>query len=656
MNNYLKKRHKYTDRSILESVLFIRNVENALLDLFKAGTIGGTVHTSVGQEFSAVCCTEHLKDGDIIFSNHRCHGHFLAHGGDAMALVGELMGKENGVCKGVGGSQHLYTKNFYTNGIQGSIVPVAAGMALSEKLKKINNIAMVFIGDGTLGQGVVYETINLCKLKEIPLVIVCENNGISQTTLHSENFHGIVELRIRGFGIDYFKGSTKNPIDLSKIVECAISKARNESTPVFIEIITERINAHSKGDDTRSDQLINSAMSNDLISIWIENNDYGAADLNNASLAEVNKLIDKVKNLDRTKFKYTKGVVDWLVNTTNWVSEIDAEFEGTVSKRINDFFLKHMAPGGKILFIGEDVISPYGGAFKIAKDLSTLYNDEVISTPISEQCIAGLANGLALGGHKPYLEFMFGDFACLAADQIVNSAAKFFHMYAEKVYCPVVFRMPMAGGRGYGPTHSQSLEKLFCGIENTAVVSINRIMDPLRIYEKINEIPHPVIVIENKKDYAKDCLKLSNEYNITLSESVFPIVILRPRFENDNSVLIATYGGSIEVALEVANQIFINYELSASIMVFSLISPVLLSNGILNIFSESSRLITIEEGSGRYGFGAELISTLCDNNITIKAMRMASKPYPIPANLDLEKEVLVSYKNYETRIKDFLNV
>ena len=151
--------------------LLIRRTEDNFLDLFNQGKMNGTIHTSSGQEFSAIAFTSPLKDEDFIFSNHRCHGHYLAHTRDLNGLVAELMGKESGTCGGVGSSQHLYKKIFYSNGVQGGIVPVAAGMSLAAKKNNSKSIGLVFIGDGTLGEGVVYETFNLCSLMKIPLLI-----------------------------------------------------------------------------------------------------------------------------------------------------------------------------------------------------------------------------------------------------------------------------------------------------------------------------------------------------------------------------------------------------------------------------------------------------------------------------------------------------
>ena len=114
-------------KHIIRNAFLSRTVEEKLLDLFSLGKLHGTVHTCVGQEFSGAVVSHFLKSGDTIFSNHRCHGHFLSFVGDTYGLIAELMGRSTGVCGGMGGSQHLCKNGFYSNGIQGSILPVAAG-------------------------------------------------------------------------------------------------------------------------------------------------------------------------------------------------------------------------------------------------------------------------------------------------------------------------------------------------------------------------------------------------------------------------------------------------------------------------------------------------------------------------------------------------
>ena len=124
-----------------------------------------------------------------------------------------------------------------------------------------------------------------------------------------------------------------------------------------------------------------------------------------------------------------------------------------------------------VYLLGEDVLDPYGGAFKITQGLSSRWPKRVITTPVSEAGLFGVAAGMAMRGYRPILEIMFGDFIALGFDQIVNGIGKFREMFDDQVRVPMVVRTPMGGRRGYGPTHSQSLEKLLLGVPGITVVA-----------------------------------------------------------------------------------------------------------------------------------------------------------------------------------------
>src|SRR3989337_2518710 len=185
-----------------ERMYFIRRFEETLLDLFGQGKLVGTTHTYIGQEADAVGVISHLDpERDVVFSNHRCHGHYLAFADDPFGLMCEVMGKGPGVCGGKGGSQHLCRGNFYSNGVLGSIVPVATGIALAEKKKGSGAVSTVFLGDGTLGEGVSYESLNMASLWRLPVLFVVENNRYAQTTPIALNLAGEIAPRFRAFGI-----------------------------------------------------------------------------------------------------------------------------------------------------------------------------------------------------------------------------------------------------------------------------------------------------------------------------------------------------------------------------------------------------------------------------------------------------------------------
>jgi TPP-dependent pyruvate/acetoin dehydrogenase alpha subunit len=242
--------------SLYRTLYTIRRFEETILEKYSQGVFVGTTHTYLGQEANAVGIISSLGQNDIIFSNHRCHGHFLAYGGDARALFAELMGKASGVCAGRGGSQHLHWRNFYSNGVQGGILPVAAGMALAEKIKQSGAVTVVFLGDGTLGEGVVYETLNLASLWKIPVLFVVENNQIAQTTPFELSLAGDIPQRFEAFGIPVDTLDSSDVLEIIHLAAPAIEAVRKSQTPRALVLHTCRFGPHSKGDDTRPAQLV----------------------------------------------------------------------------------------------------------------------------------------------------------------------------------------------------------------------------------------------------------------------------------------------------------------------------------------------------------------------------------------------------------------
>jgi TPP-dependent pyruvate/acetoin dehydrogenase alpha subunit len=230
---------------------FIRRFEETLLRLFDEGLLNGTVHCCIGQEADCVGVIEHLEPGDHIFSNHRCHGHYLAWTGDARGLLWEMMGKAGGTCDGIGGSQHLCAPGFKSNGIQGGIVPTAAGIALAEKLRNSDRISVVFIGDGTLGEGVVYETLNLASLWQLPLWIVVEDNGWSQSTPSALNLSGSMAARFEAFGIPVRDLASTDVLEIEAVAAEEVATLRRERSPRVLLLHTYRLCHHSKNDDNR---------------------------------------------------------------------------------------------------------------------------------------------------------------------------------------------------------------------------------------------------------------------------------------------------------------------------------------------------------------------------------------------------------------------
>jgi len=245
-----------SNNTLYRSLYRIRRFEETVLDNFPRGSFFGTTHTSLGQEANAVGALAYIQENDIVFSNHRSHGHFLAYGGEPYALFAELMGRVTGVCGGRGGSQHLHWRNFYSNGIQGGIIPIATGMALAEKYKQSGSVTIAFLGDGTLGEGIIYEAFNIASLWKAPILYVLENNHIAQTTGIELAMAGDINGRFSAFGIPSHQLVSSDILEILPVASGLLSRVRQHESPYALILDTHRFGPHSKADDTRDVELV----------------------------------------------------------------------------------------------------------------------------------------------------------------------------------------------------------------------------------------------------------------------------------------------------------------------------------------------------------------------------------------------------------------
>ena len=633
---------------LLERAVIIRETEMGFLRLFAEGRLHGTVHTCVGQEFSALAFAGQLREGDFIFSNHRGHGHYLAFTDDVEGLIAELMGRASGVCGGIGSSQHLCVPGFYTNGIQGGIVPCATGHALASKFRgPKGSVGVVFIGDGTLGEGVVYESLNLMALMKVPLLVVCEDNGVAQSTPQSVALAGDVRARAEAFGIKAWTGTTDEPAALMQAADEALRTVRETSTPGFFHLKVARLNAHSKGDDERAPELVAALWKKDVLERFAQAKPEVHAPMRQRARGRVDAAIEKAEK------DSPLAIADYMRTSAPpalaWRPATFLTDGERMVTRMQTVWAELMKEKPELIMIGEDIQSPYGGAFKVTKGLSDLFPERVISTPISEAAITGIANGLALAGMRPVVEIMFGDFMTLALDQLLNHAAKFHHMYNGKAHCPMVLRTPMGGGRGYGPTHSQSLEKLVAGIDTITTVALHCFIDPARVMRAVMESQHPVVIIENKLDYGRrlGAVELTG-YVAEESVERFPALRLRP-IGASAQVTVVAYGGMAADAVESVKVLFEVHEILAELILLTQIGP-MNALPVIDSVRASGALVTVEEGTAACGIGAELIARVAEAVSPLRAIRVSALPVPIPSPRVLEAQVLPSVQTIVERV------
>ncbi len=237
-------------REVFQYGHLIRASESLLLELFTQGLLSGTTHTCLGQELCQMSVVRALTHpDDAVLSNHRNHGHFLTYSGNFLGLIAEIMGREAGVCGGIGGSQHLAFRHFHSNGVQAGMTGVGVGLAMARKRRGSQGIVATVVGDGTLGEGLLYESLNLASIWRLPLLFVLEHNGIAQTTPTAETIGGSIEARGKAFGLATWRLDDSHP-DFLVDVERAVESVRS-SGPGLLVIDTQRLGPHSKGDDLR---------------------------------------------------------------------------------------------------------------------------------------------------------------------------------------------------------------------------------------------------------------------------------------------------------------------------------------------------------------------------------------------------------------------
>jgi pyruvate/2-oxoglutarate/acetoin dehydrogenase E1 component len=321
----------------------------------------------------------------------------------------------------------------------------------------------------------------------------------------------------------------------------------------------------------------------------------------------------------------------------------------TVLESLNQALHTALATDERVYLLGEDILDPYGGAFKVTQGLSTAFPDRTMTTPVSEAGIFGVATGMALRGLRPVVEIMFGDFITLIADQVINHAAKFRYMYNEQLSVPILMRVPMGGRRGYGPTHSQTLEKIFLGIPGIRILAPCTLTDPGQLL--LHAILHdddPVLFIENKILYSRPVLNHEeiNDLKIITSEpqnqrDYAPAIHLSIRDAPSPKLTIATYGYMADLCRQAVLQLAFEDEIFIDLVILTQLSPFNIEP-IVNSVYMTHRLLVVEEGTYTMGWGAEILARSVENmgKEIHKAARVASLDVPIPASGYLESAVL----------------
>jgi len=420
-----------------------------------------------------------------------------------------------------------------------------------------------------------------------------------------------------------------------------------------------RLGPHSKGDDTRSKKYMKRLLEIDplkkLEKKYLDKKQIEVSNLKSKKFIE--NIFKKNLNANPNESHHlTNNNIIFKKNNFDYLSTFKGKRFGEL---INHYLLNLTKYDKKVIIYGEDVVDPYGGAFKITKNIEINFPKQIFSTPISEASIVGMAAGFAIEGYKPIVEIMFGDFLGLAFDQILNNLSKFHYMYNKEINLPLVIRTPMGAGRGYGPTHSQSIEKHFFGIIGLNIFALNPFFPIHEIYDYAFASKNPSLIIENKLQYNFIISDIENTYiknfkNITSSENFLSSFSLS-NFENDELTILC-YGGTSELAIKSAYDLFIEHELNIRVVIFSKLSDID-ENIVKNIIAKNGPIITLEESNKNFGFGSEIAAILNEDNELKKRkfLRISSQNKIIPSSVNQEKDMLISTDKIKANILKTLN-
>ena len=330
-----------------------------------------------------------------------------------------------------------------------------------------------------------------------------------------------------------------------------------------------------------------------------------------------------------------------------------------VGENLNRALHALLATDDRVCLLGEDLDDPYGGAFKVSRGLSTRFPERVLSTPISEAAIVGIAAGLALCGQRPIAEIMFGDFATLCFDQLYNFASKSVSMYGRRVPMHLVVRCPVGGNRGYGPTHSQNPQKHFIGIPHLNLFEMSAFHDNTDVLRRILDLGEPAILFEDKTLYGQRAYRhgrVSSLLRFDFLDQNTARIHVRGSDECD-WVIVAT-GGTAQRAMDAAEAMLREQELVCQVVIPSRLFPIDL-DAAMPLLARAHRICVLEEGIAGGTWGSEVAAVLHErlwDSLSAPVLRINSAYDVIPAAPHLEREVIVQVPTIQAAIRGAASV
>jgi 2-oxoisovalerate dehydrogenase E1 component len=642
---------------LYQSMLRIRRFEERTSELFKAGVVKGTAHSYAGEEAIAAGACLNLTKDDYIGSYHRGHGHCIAKGARLERMMAELMGRDTGYCRGLGGSMHIADPELNilgANGIVGASMPIGVGAALAAKLRGTRQVVIAFFGDGAANQGIFHEALNLAAVWRLPIVFVCENNQYALNTPYGQTT-AVAEIaqRAAAYSIPGQRIDGNDAEEVYSVVGDAITRARVGEGPSLVEAMTWRWGPHSMRANLREPR------GEDEMEAWRQRDPIKRLE---ERLAEENVAAERVDVIARAVDAEIAAAVVFASDSPEPTMETltDAVYsphiafhepedkgmrELTFPQALNEALDQEMARDPSVFLMGED-IAETGGIFQVTKGLVEKYGRErVRDTPISEAAFCGAGLGAAASGLRPVVEVQIFDFVTLMMDMIVNQAAKFRFMMGGKPKVPLVIRGPQGGGIRLAAQHSQSLEAWFIHVPGLVVIAPSTPYDAKGLLTAAIRDDNPVIFLEHKMLY------LGSSGPVPELPYAIPIGKADIKRQGTDVTILATQAmvaRSLSAAVQLEKE-----GISAEVIDPRTLRP-LDEATILESVRKTNRLVVVHEACTRGGFGAEVSAMVTEQAfdwLDAPVARVGALDTPMPFNDRLEAAVIPSQERIMAAVR-----
>lgn len=630
-------------RDLLAAMMRIRMFEDTCAELYTQEKIRGFLHLYDGEEAIAAGVIPLLAEGDRIVATYREHGHALVRGVPMNTVMAEMFGKAEGCSGGRGGSMHLYdaAANFYGgNAIVGGGLPLAAGLALADRMRGDPLVTACFFGEGAVAEGEFHEAMNLAALWNLPVLFVCENNGYAMgTALGRSESETDISAKAAAYGVNAKAVDGMDVVAVEAAARQALAEIRETGKPVFLECRTYRFRPHSMFDaqlyrdkaeveDWRKRGPIVRFRSWLLEAGLIREEEVAAIEAGiRAEIAAAVKFAEAgswepAEDLARHVLGPQPGPVEAAASggETRVVSYREAAREALRDAMNRD---------DRVFLMGEDV-GAYGGCYAVSKGLMEEFGEARIrDTPLSESGFTGAGIGAAMAGMRPVVELMTVNFSLLALDQILNTAATVRHMSGGQFGVPLVIRMATGAGKQLAAQHSHSLEGWYAHIPGLKVLAPATVEDARGMLWTALRDPDPVLIFENVMLYNREAALSGTAGAVDISQAAIR--------RQGQDVSLITYGGSLHKALEAAEELAAS-GISAEVVDLRSLRP-LDDATILASVGKTRRAVIIDEGWRSGSLAAEISARIMEQGFWVldaPVGRVCSVEVPIPYPKHLE--------------------